>query len=166
MVHFSTSFGDSLPRRSLLLIKVAEKEQAKDVLHDIIETRSSKADDTRGNVYITLGILSVEEKQIESGLKYYEDALAMFVDERYDLSSITQAKKLMSMAYMESKKYDMAITILEDALTELSQPGMERKFYQLMKAEVWNSMSKVYQRRGDHSSAKNFAKLCKSEFIT
>jgi tetratricopeptide (TPR) repeat protein len=156
----------TLYNKSLLLIKVGEKEQAKDVLHDIIETRSSKADDTRGNVYITLGILSVEEKQIESGLKYYEDALAMFVDERYDLSSITQAKKLMAMAYMESKKYDMAITILEDALTELSQPGMERKFYQLMKAEVWNSMSKVYQRQGDHSSAKNFAKLCKSEFIT
>jgi len=149
----------TLYNKSLLLIKVGEKEQAKDILNDIIETRSSKADDTKGNVYITLGILSVEEKKIESGLNYYEDALAMFVDERYDISSITQTKKLMAMAYLETKKYDVAITILEDALTELSQPGMERKFYQLMKAEVWNCMSKVYQRRGDHSSAKNFAKL-------
>ena len=107
----------------------------------------------------------MEEKKIESGLNYYEDALAMFVDERYDISSITQTKKLMAMAYLETKKYDVAITILEDALTELSQPGMERKFYQLMKAEVWNCMSKVYQRRGDHSSAKNFAKLGKPELF-
>jgi len=149
----------TLYNKSLLLIKVGETEQAKEILHDIIETRSSKADDTRGNVYITLGILAVEEKKIYSGLKYYEDALAMFVDEHYDLSSITQTKKLMAMAHLEAKKYDVAITILEDALTELSQPGMERKFYHLMKAEVWNCMSKVYQRRGDHSSAKNFAKL-------
>jgi tetratricopeptide (TPR) repeat protein len=155
----------ALYNKSLLLIKVGEKEQAKDILHDIIENRSSKADDTRGNVYMTLGILSVEEKKIETGLKYYDDALAMFVDERYDLSSITQAKKLMAMAYMEAKKYDVAVTFLEDALTELSQPGMERKFYQLMKAEVWNCMSKVYQRRGDHSSAKNFAKLGKHELL-
>jgi len=155
----------TLYNKSLLLIKVGEKEQAKDILHDIIETRSSKADDTRGNVYITLGILSVEEKKIESGLKYYENALAMFVDERYDISSITQAKKLMAMAYMEAKKYDVAVTFLEDALIELSQPGMERKLYRLMKAEVWNCMSKVYQRRGDHSSAKNFAKLGKHELL-
>lgn len=155
----------TLYNKSLLLIKVGEKEQAEEILHDIIETRSSKADDTRGNVYITLGILAVEEKKIERGLKYYEDALAMFVDEHYDLSSITQTKKLMAMAHLEAKRYDIAITILEDALTELSQPGMERKFYHLMKAEVWNCMSKVYQRRGDHSSAKNFAKLGKSELL-
>ncbi len=155
----------ALYNKSLLLINIGEKEQAKDILHEIIETRSSKADDTRGNVYITLGTLAVEEQQIESGLKYYEDALEMFVDEHYDLSSITQTKKLMAMAYSEAKKYDMAITILEDVLTELSQPGMERKLYHLMKAEVWNCMSKVYQRRDDHSSAKNFAKLGKPKLL-
>lgn len=156
----------ALYNKSLLLIKNGEKEQAKDILHEIIETRSSKADDTRGNVYITLGTLAVEEQQIESGLKYYEDALEMFVDEHHDLSSIIQTKKLMAMAYLEAKKYDMAITILEDVLTELSQPGMERKFYHLMKAEVWNCMSKVYQRRDDHSSAKNYAKLGKPKLFT
>ncbi len=155
----------ALYNKSLLLINIGEKEQAKDILHEIIETRSSKADDTRGNVYITLGTLAVEEQEIESGLKYYEKALEMFVDEHYDLSSITQTKKLMAMAYSEAKKYDMAITILEDVLTELSQPGMERKFYHLMKAEVWNSLSKVYQRRDDHSSAKNFAKLGKVKLL-
>lgn len=156
----------ALYNKSLLLIKIGEKEEAKDILYEIIETRSSKADDTRGNVYITLGTLAVEEQQIESGLKYYEDALDMFVDEHYDLSSITQTKKLMAMAYLEAKKYDMAIAILEDVLTELSQPGMDRKFYHLMKAEVWNCMSKVYQRRDDHSSAKNFAKLGKQKLFT
>ncbi len=155
----------TLYNKSLLLIKIGEKEEAKEILHDIIETRSSKADDARGNVYITLGTLSVEEQKIDDGLKYYENALAMFVDEQYDLSSVTQTKKLMAMAYLEAKKYDMAITILEDALSELSQPGMERKFYHLMKAEVWNCMSKVYQRRGDHSSAKNFAKLGKPKLF-
>jgi tetratricopeptide (TPR) repeat protein len=155
----------ALYNKSLLLIKIGETEQATDILHDIIETRSSKADDTRGNVYITLGNLSVEGGKIESGLRYYENALDMFVDEHYDLHSITQTKKFMALAYMQLKKYDMSITILEDALTELSQPGMERKLYQLMKAEIWSCMSKVYQRRGDHASAKNFAKLGKFEVL-
>jgi tetratricopeptide (TPR) repeat protein len=155
----------TLYNKSLLLIKIGETEQATDTLHDIIETRSSKADDTRGNVYITLGNLSVEGGKIDSGLRYYENALDMFVDEHYDLPSITQTKKFMALAYMQLKKYDMSITILEDALTELSQPGMERKLYQLMKAEIWSCMSKVYQRRGDHASAKNFAKLGKFELL-
>jgi tetratricopeptide (TPR) repeat protein len=156
----------TLYNKSILLIKTGETELAKKNLHDIIESSSCKADNTRGNVYITLGNLFVEEKKIEEGLKYYEKALDMFVDERYDLSSITQTKKFMALAYLEEKKYDMAISIFEDALTELSQPGMERKSFQLMKAEIWNCISKVYQRRGDHSSAKNFAKLGKSLFLT
>ena len=152
----------TLYNKSLLLIKVGEKEEAKNILHDIIDTSSSKADDTRGNVFIALGTLSVEEQKIHIGLKYYENALEMFVDERYDISLISQVKKLMAMAYAELKKYDTAITILEDALTELSQPGYEPKLYQLTKAEVWNCMSKLYQRRNDHFSAKHFAKLGKT----
>ena len=107
----------------------------------------------------------MEGKKIDSGLRYYENALDMFVDEHYDLPSITQTKKFMALAYMQLKKYDMSITILEDALTELSQPGMERKLYQLMKAEIWSCMSKVYQRQGAHASAKNFAKLGKFEVL-
>jgi len=48
---------------------------------------------------------------------------------------------------------------LQDILEDLSKPDLTGKQVNLLRAEIWSGMSRVYSKKGDVASAKNFAKL-------
>ena len=147
----------TLFNKSLLLIKMGEVEEAKEILHKVADTRSSMADDVRGNIYLTLGNLSVSEGKLKEGLSYFEESLDAVEDG--DVNSLAQVKRNIGNAYFESGQSDKAIATFEDVLEDLSDPGVEGKAVNLLKAEIWNCMSRVYKKKGDLPQAKNFAKL-------
>ena len=145
----------ALFNKSHLLIKLGEVAQAKKILHDISETSSSLADDVRVSVYLTLGNLCVSEGRQNEAVIYFENSLDAVKDG--DVESLVQVKKHISMTYLVSGQCDKAIDSLEDALEALA--GKEGRSTDLLKADVWNLMSRVYKQKGDLSQAKNFAKL-------
>ena len=62
-------------------------------------------------------------------------------------------------------QYDEAIAILDDLLEDLSVQGGESKpAKNLLKADIWNCMARVYKSQGNLPQAKNFAKLGKHCF--
>jgi len=149
----------TLFNKSLLLIKMGEVEEAKEILYKVSETRSSMADDVRGSIYMTLGNLSVSEGKIKEALDYFEQSLDSV--EEGDFNSLVQVQRHIGMAYFESGQSDKAIMTFEHALEDLSEPGLEGKAVELLKAEIWNCMSRVYRKKGDLAQAKNYAKLGK-----
>ena len=148
----------TLYNKSLLQIKLGEIDEATDVLVKIAETRSSMANNVRGEIYLTLGSLAVKEGHYDEAVEHYEKSLE--VVEEDDIIGIAQAKKSIGMAQLAAGHEDDAIAILEDVLEDLSQPNVPNgKTTILMQAETWNCLARVYKKQGDISEAKNYAKL-------
>jgi len=150
-------FFMTLYNKSLLLSKLGEEEEAKEILNKITETRSSMANDVRGSCYLILGNLSVTEGNVIEALEQYDEALDQIDEE--DLNSVTQVKTQIAMAHFQARKNDDAIAVLEEVLEDLSNDEEPNKAINLKKAEVWINEAKIYKVKGDLASAKNFAKL-------
>jgi len=146
--------------KCLLLIKMGEVEEAKEILNKIVETRSSMANDVKGSIYLTLGNLAVSDRNIDEALSYFEKALDVAEDD--DVNALAHAKRNIAMAYLEAGRTDKAISTLEDVLEDLSNSDVEGKSVNLLTAEIWNCLARVYKKKDDLSQAKNFAKLGKS----
>jgi len=147
----------TLFNKSLLLIKMGEVDEAKEIFQKITATRSSVADDVRGSIFLTLGNLAVLDGKNKEALDYFENALDAIEDD--DVISLAQVKKHIAMAHSQAGQTDKAISTLKDVLEDLSAPGVEGKSVNLLKAEIWNCMARVYKKKDDLSQAKNFAKL-------
>ena len=141
--------------KSLLFIKMGRVDEAKQILNKISENRQVP-DDVKGKILLTLGNLAVVDGNAKMGLDYFEQALEV-AEADGDVNAIAQAKKSIGMALAESGHPDKAIDTFEDVLEDLS--GAEGKSVNLLKAEVWNCMARVYKHKGDLSQAKNYAKL-------
>lgn len=156
----SKLFFLALFNKSHLLIKMGEVAEAKEILHKIAETTSAFADDVKVSMYLTLGNLAVSEGRQNDALKYFENSLDVVEDD--DVISFVQVKKHIGLMHFVMGQYDKAIASFEDALEALSE--REGKPITLLKADVWNLMTRVYKQKGDLSRAKNFAKLGKHLF--
>ncbi|KAL7537086.1 hypothetical protein ACHAXR_007578, partial [Thalassiosira sp. AJA248-18] len=154
----------TLYNKSYLLVKTGEIEEGKEILLKVAETRSAMANDVRGNIYLTLGNLSVSDGNINEALEYYEKSLDVIEED--DVSAHAQAKKNIGMAYLAANQYDEAISTLEGVLEDLSETGVEGKSMNILKAEIWNCLARVYKTKGDQSQAKNFAKLALQTYKT
>ena len=72
------------------------------------------------------------------------------------------SKKCIGQAFVLEGQYDEDISILDDLLEDLSVQGGESKpAKNLLKADIWNCMARVYKSQGNLPQAKNFAKLGK-----
>jgi len=150
----------ALYNKSILLVKMGEKEEARLLLGELTARRSKVPDDIKGSGNLTLGQLVMSEKQIEDALQYYDKAVELFSKDTEVLNPMTvQANKSIAMAYFEVGDYDVAIDKLQDILEDLSKPDLTGKQVNLLRAEIWSGMSRVYNKKGDVASAKNFAKL-------
>lgn len=156
-IFFLTLFN-----KCLLLILMGEVEEAKEIFNKIISTRSSKANDVRGSIFLKLGNLDVANGLIKEALGNYEKALNACEDN--DVILLAQVKKQTGMAYWQAGQTDQAILTLEDVLEDLSV--LEGKPVNLLKAEIWNCMSRVYKKKEDPAQAKNFAKLALQTYKT
>jgi len=156
-IFFLTLFN-----KCLLLILMGEVEEAKEIFDKIISTRSSKANDVRGSIFLKLGNLDVANGLIKEALGNYEKALNACEDN--DVILLAQVKKQTGMAYWQAGQTDQAILTLEDVLEDLSV--LEGKPVNLLKAEIWNCMSRVYKKKEDPAQAKNFAKLALQTYKT
>eukprot|EP00584_Thalassiosira_punctigera_P010998 CAMPEP_0172546590 /NCGR_PEP_ID=MMETSP1067-20121228/16320_1 /TAXON_ID=265564 ORGANISM="Thalassiosira punctigera, Strain Tpunct2005C2" /NCGR_SAMPLE_ID=MMETSP1067 /ASSEMBLY_ACC=CAM_ASM_000444 /LENGTH=1109 /DNA_ID=CAMNT_0013333551 /DNA_START=71 /DNA_END=3400 /DNA_ORIENTATION=- len=148
--------------KSLLLIKMGEVEKAKGILQKIVDTRSSVANDVRGNIYLTLGNLAVSDGNIDEGLGYFEKSFDVVDDD--DLSARAEAKRSMAMAQLGAGQTDKAILILEDVLEDILNSGGKEKAVNILSAEIWNSLARVYKKKGDLPQVKNFSKLALQEY--
>lgn len=150
----------ALFNKSLLLLKKGDNEEAKLILGELTSRRSSVTPDVKGGVYLTLGNISVSEGNIPEALEFFDMSLGMLSEKKMeDLNSIVKAKKSIAMTYFETGEYDASIDKLEEVLGDLSKPGLEKKQVNILKAEIWSSMSRVYHKKDDLASAKNFSKL-------
>jgi len=149
----------TLYNQSLTVLKDGDLEETKLLLGEIIASRSKSAKGFKGNAYITLGNIALSEGNTNDALQHFESALKIFSNDPEELASGTQAKKSMAMTYSSLGLYDDAISTLEEAVEKLSQPNVEGKTFHLLKADLWSSMSRVHQQRGDIAAAKNFSKL-------
>ena len=147
----------ALFNKSLLLIKMGEVEEAKEILHKIAETTSPSSNDVRVSMYITLGNLAVLEGKHKDALNYFETSLDAVEDD--DVETLVEVKKHVGVTYFAVGQFDKAIASFEDALEALS--AKEGKSTNLLKADVWNLMARVYKQKGNLPQAKNFAKLGK-----
>jgi len=148
----------TLYNKSLLLIKMGEVEEARDILDKVAATRSSMADDVRGSIYLALGNLSISEGNFKEALSHFDNALDAVEDG--DIISLAHVKRNIGNAYFESGQSDKAIAEFDDVLEDLSDPTMEgSKAVELLRAEVWNCLSRVYRKKGDLSHATHYAKL-------
>lgn len=143
--------------KSLLLIKMGEVEEAKEILNKVEGTKTSMANDVKGSIYMAKGNLAITDGKIDEALEFFEKSLDAVEED--DVSAYVQAKKSMANAYLGSGQTDRAIATLEDVLEDLSAIDEEGKVVDLLKAEIWNTMSRVYKKKGDLSQAKNYAKL-------
>jgi len=141
-------------------------EEARDILHKIAENRSPMADDVKGNIYLTLGNLAVSDGNTEEALGYFEKSLDLA--EKDDISTHTHTKKSIAMAHLEAGQTGEAMSTLEDVLEDLSRSDGKGKSVNLLKAEIWNCLARVYKIEEDLPQAKYFAKLAlqtyKAEF--
>ena len=150
----------TLYNKSLLLIKMGEVEEARDILDKVAATRSSMADDVRGSIYLALGNLSISEGNFKEALSHFDNALDAVEDG--DIISLAHVKRNIGNAHFESGQSDKAIAEFDDVLEDLSDPTMEGgKAVELLRAEVWNCLSRVYRKKGDLSHATHYAKLGK-----
>ena len=147
----------ALFNKSHLLIKMGKVEEAKEILNKIAETTSPSADDVRVSMYLTLGNLAVSEGKYNGALNYFETSLDAVEDG--DVESLVVVKKHIGVTYFAVGQFDKAIASFEDALEALSDK--EGKSTNLLKADIWNLMARVYKQKGNLPQAKNFAKLGK-----
>ena len=139
---------------------MGEAEEAKKILNKIVENRSSMADDVRESIYLTLGNLAISDGKIDEALGYLEKSLD--VADGDDVSALVQTKKSIAMAHLEAGQTDRAISTLDGILEDLSDSGLEGKSVNLLKAEMWNYLSRVYGKKDDLAQAQHFSKLGES----
>mmetsp|Transcript_12314 Transcript_12314/g.23503 ORF Transcript_12314/g.23503 Transcript_12314/m.23503 type:complete len:513 (-) Transcript_12314:975-2513(-) len=151
-ISFLTRFN-----KSLLLIKMGELEQAKEILHKIAETRSPMANGVKGNILLTLGNLAISEGNVDEALDYFGKSLDVADDE--DFHARADAMRSIALAQLGAGKPDKAIAALEDVLEDLLNSDVVGNTVNLLTAEIWNCMAYVYRKVGDLGQAKNFAKL-------
>eukprot|EP00804_Cyclotella_cryptica_P016714 CCRYP_002024-RA/>CCRYP_002024-RA protein AED:0.01 eAED:0.01 QI:259/1/1/1/1/1/3/1302/1185 len=150
----------ALYNKSLLLVKMGDKEEARLILGEITSRRSKVPDDIKGSGNLSLGQIIMSEKQIDDALQYYDKAVELFSKNTEGLNPMTiQAKKSIAMAYFDVGDYELAIVNLQEVLEDLSKPDLTGKQVTLLRAEIWSCMSRVYNKKDDVASAKNFAKL-------
>jgi tetratricopeptide (TPR) repeat protein len=147
----------ALYNKSLLLIKMGEVVEAKAILQDIANTTSSLADGVRFDTYLTLGNVAVSENKQNDALNYFKTALVVCKDGAVE--SVVQARRHIGITFLAMGHLDNALASFESALSTLSV--QEGKSTDLLKADVWNSMSQVYKMMGDLPKAQNYARLCK-----
>mmetsp|Transcript_12029 Transcript_12029/g.28232 ORF Transcript_12029/g.28232 Transcript_12029/m.28232 type:complete len:1096 (+) Transcript_12029:532-3819(+) len=152
----TTTFFLTLYNKSLLLINLGEGDRAREVLTKVTETRSSNADVVRGNCFMMLGNLSVSDGDIVDGLAQYDEAMDNIDGD--DLDSRTVIRRQIAIAHLQSGKYDLAMTVLEEALEDLGEDD-SNKSSSLHRAEIWTIEARLYKAKDDLQTSKNFAKL-------
>ncbi|KAL7513565.1 hypothetical protein ACHAXN_010798 [Cyclotella atomus] len=159
----SYEFYTALYNKALLLEKMGDVEESRVILKELTGRRSKAPDDIKGSTYITLGQMVMADTdqadvRLENALKYYNKAIELFSSQDELSPMVVRAKKRIGMAYFEVGQYDTAIDELQNVLEDLSRPDFSGKKETSM-AEIWSCISRVYQKKGDIPSAKNFAKL-------
>ena len=79
-----------------------------------------------------------------------------------DVNALAHVKRNIAMAYLVAGQTDKAISTLEDVLEDLSNSDVEGKSVNLLTAEIWNCLARVYKKKDDLPQARNFAKLGES----
>mmetsp|Transcript_2294 Transcript_2294/g.5013 ORF Transcript_2294/g.5013 Transcript_2294/m.5013 type:complete len:746 (-) Transcript_2294:323-2560(-) len=151
-LSFMTRFN-----KCLLLVKMGDFDEAKVILHRIGGNPSSMANDMRARVFLTLGNLALLNGSIDEPMEYFGHALDETADG--DVSALVYTKKSIAMAQLDVGEPDKAILTLEDALEDISYSGVDGKPANLLKAEIWNCMARVYKKEVDLRQAINFARL-------
>lgn len=142
--------------RSLALLKEGELEEAKGILYQIGENRSSTAKDAKGKIYLALGHVAAMDGNVDEAVDYFENSFDVAGD---DISAMARGKKCFAMVQMNSGQIAEAFTTLEEVLEDISNSSAEGRTVNILKAETWNVMAWAYKKDGDLSQAKNFAKL-------
>mmetsp|Transcript_12313 Transcript_12313/g.23502 ORF Transcript_12313/g.23502 Transcript_12313/m.23502 type:complete len:545 (-) Transcript_12313:270-1904(-) len=158
-ISFMTRFN-----KCLLLIKMGEFDEAKEVLHRIRENPSSMANDMRASVFFTLGNLALSDGNIDEAMEYFNHALDEAGDG--DVSALVYTKKSIAMAQLDVGESDKAISTLEDVLEDISYLGVDGKSVNLLKAEIWNCLARVYKKKEDLHEAIIFARLALQTYKT
>jgi len=159
----SYEFYTALYNKALIFEKMGDVQESRGILKELTGRRSKAPDDIKGSSYITLGQMVMEDKdhadiRLENAVKCYNKAIELFPSKEGLSPMVVQAKKRIGMAYFEVGQYDTAIDELQNVLEDLSGPAFLGKKETSM-AEIWSCISRVYQKKGDIPSAKNFAKL-------
>jgi tetratricopeptide (TPR) repeat protein len=157
----SREYFQALYNKSLILLKTGDLEGAGLILDvDLTGKRSKAPDDIKASAYLTLGQHDLSEGRLEDALEDYEKAVELASKEKLDLNPIAiQAKKNIGLAYFEAGDYDTAIDKFQCVLEDLSRPELTGKQVNVLRAEIWSCMSRVFCKKRDTASAKNFAKL-------
>jgi tetratricopeptide (TPR) repeat protein len=123
-----------------------DEKKAMEIYDMLLKTKSTKQ--------TKLFFLALFNK---SHLNYFETSLDAVEDG--DVESLVVVKKHIGVTYFAVGQFDKAIASFEDALEALSDK--EGKSTNLLKADIWNLMARVYKQKGNLPQAKNFAKLGK-----
>mmetsp|Transcript_33795 Transcript_33795/g.73078 ORF Transcript_33795/g.73078 Transcript_33795/m.73078 type:complete len:1111 (-) Transcript_33795:161-3493(-) len=158
-ISFTTRFN-----KCLLLIKMGEVDEAKEMLHKMEENPSSMANHVRGSIFLTLGNLALLNDSIDEPMECFDLALDENADG--DVSTLVYTKKSIAMAQLDVGEPDKAILTLEDVLEDISYSDADGKSVNLLKAEIWNSLARVYRKRGDLQQAIDFARLALQTYKT
>ena len=158
----SAEYFLTLYNKSLALITIGEVEEAKEILDKVLDSRLASTKDLKGSLYLTRGKIAISEGDTTAALEYFEKSLGKLEGEESNLTKVSQVKKSMAMVYADLGEYDTAIVTLENMLEDLSKPGIHGKTADILKADTWSYMGRVYQKKDDMSSAKNFSKLGKT----
>jgi len=134
------------------------------MLHKMEENPSSMANHVRGSIFLTLGNLAVSDGDIDEAMEYFDHALDEADDD--DVSALVYTKRSIAMAQLDIRQYDTAISTLEDVLEDISYSDADGKSVNLLKAEIWNSLARVYRKRGDLQQAIDFARLALQTYKT
>jgi len=149
--------------RSLALLKGGELEEAKGILYQIGENRSSTAKHAKGKIYLALGHVAAMDGNIDEAVDYFENSFDVAGD---DISAMARGKKCFAMVQVKNGQIAEALSTLEEILEDISNSGSEGRTVNILKAETWNAMAWVYKNDGDLSQAKNFAKLALQVYKT
>ena len=155
-------FFTALYDKSLLMEKMDNKEEALHILKDLTSRKSKAPENIKGSAYLALGQLILADgnphEKIDDALKCYNKAIDLFSSKEELTPMAVQAKKRIALAYYSVGEYDTAIYELQNILEDLSKPELLGKLSASL-ADIWSCISRVYQKKGDFASAKNFAKL-------